>query len=110
MGAPGRDGARRYASGRSLRRLCLVAIVLLYVASVPWYRAPDQPFRLWLGLPDWVAVALLCYVGVAILNAFAWLSTEVSDELDAAPDPTVAPDPPHSSERPQMPAQKEIPE
>lgn len=65
-----------------VRRVCLVLIAVLYVASVPWYRTPGRPPTLWLGLPDWVAVALLCYVGVAILNAFAWLATEVPDELD----------------------------
>ena len=57
------------------RRVCLVGIGLLYVASVPWYRESDVPMRVWLGLPDWVAVALLCYVGVASLNALAWLWT-----------------------------------
>jgi len=62
-----------------LRRVCLGAIALLYVASVPWYRDPGAPLRLWLGLPDWVAIALLCYVGVAVLNGVAWLATEVTD-------------------------------
>ena len=82
MTAPSREAASRSTSGARIRRFCLAAIGLLYVASIPWYRAPDQPFRLWLGLPDWVAVAVLCYVAVAILNAFAWLSTEIPDTLD----------------------------
>jgi hypothetical protein len=58
-------------------------IALLYIASIPWYRDTDAPLRLWFGLPDWVAVALLCYVGVAIVNAFAWLWTEVPDDPEA---------------------------
>jgi hypothetical protein len=33
----------------------------------------------WLGLPDWVAVALLCYAAVAVLNSLAWLLTDVPD-------------------------------
>jgi hypothetical protein len=58
-------------------------IALLYIASIPWYRDTDAPLRLWFGLPDWVAVALLCYVGVAIVNALAWLWTEVPDDPEA---------------------------
>ena len=34
---------------------------------------------MWLGLPDWVAVALLCYAAVAVLNSLAWLLTDVPD-------------------------------
>jgi hypothetical protein len=64
----------------SLRLICLIGIVLLYIFSVPWYREAGAPLRVWLGLPDWVAVALLCYVGVAILNALAWVLTEVHDD------------------------------
>jgi hypothetical protein len=60
----------------------MVLIVLLYIVSVPWYREADAPLRIWLGLPDWVAVALLCYVGVAIVNAVAWVVTEVPDTFD----------------------------
>jgi hypothetical protein len=60
----------------------MVSIVLLYVVSVPWYREADAPLRIWLGLPDWVTVALLCYVGVAIVNAVAWVVTDVPDTFD----------------------------
>ncbi len=67
---------------RSLRRLLLAMIALLYVVSVPWYRATGAEWELIAGLPDWVAVALGCYVAVAILNAIAWLLTDVPD-----PDP-----------------------
>ncbi len=42
--------------------------------------------RIWLGLPDWVAVALLCYLAAAVVNAVAWLITDVPD--DGPPDPT----------------------
>jgi hypothetical protein len=62
-----------------IRRICLIVIALLYVASVPWYRVPGAEPTLWLGLPDWVAVAVLCYVGVAIFNSVAWLSTDVPE-------------------------------
>ena len=65
------------------RLWCLGVIALLYIASIPWYRDSDAPLRLWFGLPDWVAVALLCYVGVAIVNALAWLCTDVSDDSEA---------------------------
>jgi Na+/melibiose symporter-like transporter len=73
-------------SGTPLRRkiyiVCMIVIALLYVVSVPWYRDVDQPLRIWLGLPDWVAIALLCYVGVAFVNGIAWSMVEVSDEPD----------------------------
>lgn len=68
---------------RRARAVCFVLMALLYVASVPWYRDSEAPLRLWLGLPDWVAVALLCYVGVAIINAIAWSLTDVPDESEA---------------------------
>jgi hypothetical protein len=58
----------------------MVLMLLLYVASVPWYRNAEEPLTLWLGLPDWVAVALLCYVGVAVVNAVAWSITDVPDD------------------------------
>ena len=62
-----------------IRTWLLLAIGLLYVVSIPWYRETGAEPTLWLGLPDWVATALLCYVGVAALNTLAWLLTDVSD-------------------------------
>lgn len=67
---------------RTLRIACYVVIALLYIASVPWYRDVDAPLVLWMGLPDWVAIAVLCYVGVAIVNAAAWVLTEVPDDVN----------------------------
>ena len=64
---------------RRLRRALLLAIAVLYAVSIPWYRPTGAEPELWLGLPDWVAVALLCYVGVAALNSVAWLLTDVRD-------------------------------
>lgn len=69
---------------RGLRRLCLAAIGLLYVLSIPWYREGGSAPALWLGLPDWVAVALGCYVAVAVLNAVAWLATEIPEATPRA--------------------------
>jgi len=70
------------ARSRTAYFLCMIAIALLYVVSVPWYRDVDEPLRLWFGLPDWVSVALLCYVGVAILNGIAWSVVEIHDHPD----------------------------
>jgi hypothetical protein len=61
------------------RRLLFAAIALLYLISIPWYRNSGETPELWLGLPDWVTVAILCYVGVALLNSAAWLLTDVPD-------------------------------
>lgn len=68
----------------TLRRICLALIGVLYVAAVPWYRESGQAPEIWLGLPDWVAVSVLCYVSVAVLNALAWAATEVRDDLPEA--------------------------
>ena len=81
------SGAPSGRTRRSVRRACLVLIGLLYVASVPWYREAGGPMRLWLGLPDWVAVALGCYVAVAFVNAVAWLMTDVEEEPGPGPAP-----------------------
>ncbi len=63
----------------TVRRICLALIGVLYVVSVPWYRESGEAPAIWLGLPDWVVVAVLCYAGVAVLNAFAWMATDVPD-------------------------------
>ena len=85
-------GDRRTRKPRSLplwapavRRLLLIAIGVLFVLSIPWYRGGGETSR-WLGLPDWVAVALVCYSVVAVLNAVAWLLTEISDGDDHPPE------------------------
>jgi hypothetical protein len=49
---------------------------------VPWYRDPEAELRIVFGLPDWAAVALACYVAVALLNGFAWLRTEIDDDAE----------------------------
>ena len=67
------------AHSTRLRRALLAIIAALYVASIPWYRDAGEDASVWLGLPDWVAVALLCYVAVAALNSIAWLLTDVPD-------------------------------
>jgi hypothetical protein len=66
-----------------LRIWLLAAIAALVLFSVPWYRETGASVGLIWGLPDWVAVALGCYVGVAILNSVAWLLTDMPE--DAAP-------------------------
>ena len=65
----------------------MVAIAALYVLSVPWYRATGSDVTFVWGLPDWVAWALGCYVGVAILNCAAWLLTEMPEESSAPGEP-----------------------
>ncbi len=62
-----------------IRAGLLGLIALLYVVSIPWYRELGKDPEIWLGLPDWVAVALGCYAAAAVLNAIAWFLTEESD-------------------------------
>ena len=47
---------------------------------MPWYRTPGGEAGLWLGLPSWVTVAIVCYLGAAVLNALAWSLTPVRDD------------------------------
>ncbi len=72
-----------------MRKLLLALIGLLFAISIPWYRDADAPPSLILGFPDWVFVSLVCYLGVAVLNAAAWLLTEIPegdcDDEDPAP-------------------------
>ncbi len=56
---------------------------MLYALSIPWYRSAGPASGTFLGLPDWVATALLCYALAAVLNACAWLLTDVSDSTPA---------------------------
>ena len=71
---------------KPLRRALLATIAFLYLLSVPWYRETDAPLRIVFGLPDWVAVAVGCYIAVAFLNAIAWQLTRVSDSLESVED------------------------
>jgi hypothetical protein len=72
---------------RRFRFLLIALIGVLYLISIPWYREAGEAPEIWLGLPDWVAVALGCYFAAAALNAVAWLLTDVPDR-DAPSDPT----------------------
>lgn len=64
----------------------LAVIGVLFAVSIPWYRRGGEEAGLWLGLPDWVSVAVLCYVGIAALNSAAWLLTEIPDDIGDADD------------------------
>ena len=69
---------------RRLRGALFGLIALLYVLSVPWYRQTGAEVGMLFGLPDWVAVALGCYLAAAFCNALAWLLTDVPDDLPPA--------------------------
>ena len=77
----------RTALRRRTRRILLALIAVLYLFSIPWYRPTGSPVRIVLGLPDWVSVALACYLAIAVLNALAWLLTEVRDGTPSGEDP-----------------------
>ncbi|MFP6662880.1 MAG: hypothetical protein VCC00_01595 [Deltaproteobacteria bacterium] len=67
-----------------LRRILFVCIAALYVLSVPWYRSSSAPVEIVFGLPDWVAVAIGCYVLVALLNSAAWLLQDAPQDMGEA--------------------------
>jgi len=81
---PGDETARE-ARRRRVRRALLGGVGVLYVVSVPWYRGPDTAPVIVLGVPDWVLVAFCCYVGVAVMNAVAWLLADIRDGEEDAP-------------------------
>jgi len=58
----------------------LCGVGLLFAISIPWYRGDAPPAKLF-GLPDWVAVAILCYAAAAILNSAAWLLTDIPESV-----------------------------
>ena len=62
-----------------LRGSLLAIVGLLYLISIPWYRSSAGPPEIHFGLPDWVGVAVGCYVLAAVANALAWLATDVDD-------------------------------
>jgi hypothetical protein len=70
---------------RRLRGALFALIALLYVLSVPWYRQTGAEVGMLFGLPDWVAVALGCYLAAAFCNALAWLLADVPDDLPPGP-------------------------
>ncbi len=76
----------------TLRTFLLVAIGLLYLASIPWYWAAAAAPPLWFGLPSWVTVAVGCYFAAACLNAVAWWVTPISDSIEGSPEGDHTPD------------------
>ena len=64
----------------TLRRLLLLAIGVLYVVSIPWYRSAGESAPSRAGVPEWVLVAVVCYVAAAVLNAAAWLLTDIPED------------------------------
>ncbi len=79
--------------------MLLALIGVLYIASVPWYRDPDAPLRIVLGLPDWVVVAIGCYAAAACLNAAAWLLSDACYEDEAGEQSGASDDPPGAAAR-----------
>lgn len=68
-----------------IRRIALIGIALLFLVAVPWFwKTTDEP-EIVFGLPDWTAWALLCFVGVAVLNAVAWSFTDLDDDSEGRP-------------------------
>ena len=74
---PGPGKSRALPVVNRLRRVILLAIVGLYVGAVPWFREAGDVPGIVMGLPDWTAWALLCFCGVATLNAVAWWLTDL---------------------------------
>ncbi|KEQ14098.1 hypothetical protein [Endozoicomonas numazuensis] len=58
---------------KTLRTALQLLMFFLLIISVPWYRPPGTEPKFYLGMPDWVALALTCYALVIFINLLLWL-------------------------------------
>lgn len=52
------------------RRWVWAVYVCLFAVSVPWYLPAGEPLRVWFGLPHWVVISLVAYLGVALFTVW----------------------------------------
>ncbi len=78
----GLNAAPRGQRGRRGRRAWppFLGMAVLLVLALPWYREPGSEPATWVGLPDWLIVAGLCFLGIAALNAWAWWGADWDDD------------------------------
>ncbi len=62
--------------------ICLLPLTL--IISVPWYNNNTDIMQhsSFTGLPDWVAVALLCYTLVPLINILIWATCYPQNDND----------------------------
>ncbi|MGI9283463.1 MAG: hypothetical protein ACR2PX_28095 [Endozoicomonas sp.] len=65
---------------KTLRTALQLLMLLLLIISVPWYRTPGSDPNIYLGMPDWVILALTCYVLVIFINLLLWLTKQDQQE------------------------------
>lgn len=79
-GIPGRDSRRgavdllqsaKPDEEPARRRWFTPALLLLIIASVPWYRRAGEIGDVVAGLPGWVWLTLACSAGISIVTACA---------------------------------------
>ncbi|KEI72379.1 hypothetical protein [Endozoicomonas elysicola] len=60
------------------------SLPILLAISVPWYREKEDNriYSLFEGLPDWVAVALICYALIPLINIFIWATYSSDSKQD----------------------------
>lgn len=54
--------------------------LVLFALSIPWYLPSGSVPPLWLGLPYWVVISLVCCVLIAGLNVIAIYKSWPDDE------------------------------
>ena len=67
------------------QRTLFAGMLVLLGIGLPWYRDGGSAPAIWWGVPDWFAIAALCWLGIAALNALAWRRSEWSDETSDPP-------------------------
>tara|TARA_B100000029_G_C16916558_1_gene719768 strand:+ start:151 stop:366 length:216 start_codon:yes stop_codon:yes gene_type:complete len=68
-----------------IRRGALIGIGLLFIMAIPWFWDPNEKPEIIFGLPDWAAWSLLCFIGVAVLNAISWTFTDLDGDAGDGP-------------------------
>ncbi|WP_252178241.1 hypothetical protein [Endozoicomonas sp. 4G] len=67
---------------KPLRTALQLLMFSLLILSVPWYRTPGATPKIYLGMPDWVVLALSCYILVIFINLLLWVSRDDPPEPD----------------------------
>ena len=63
-------------------RWFLPTVLLLVIASVPWYLPAGTVGRIVLGLPVWIWTALLCALGVGAVTSYVALCAWRDDDSE----------------------------
>ncbi len=68
----------------TIKNSFIFLMLILLIMSVPWYRSDEQMSNTLFGFPEWVMVAIACYLAVTLINIGIWLSNaSISDKKNS---------------------------